>query len=205
MLYDILFFKYINIKLRFYTNYYTFMFPQDVFSRSNLVLNELGHTPHHMNHTASHATPPHTTHHYAPPHHAPLQMCTVTCYLFPQRKYEGRESFIVVDPIYDQAKIMTGRPSYHLFKLTHVLCHATVNLLINTIYTTKFIEEGAILLAVRPLQIEHEVTTDRYFRYIPSVQSCKFTVCSHIAVSNDSKLHPICECRLYDSTFIALM
>ena len=29
-------------KQSFYTNYYTFMFPQDVFSRSNLVLNKVG-------------------------------------------------------------------------------------------------------------------------------------------------------------------
>eukprot|EP00731_Ephydatia_muelleri_P005919 Em0003g167a len=102
-------------KQSFYTNYYTFMFPQDVFSRSNLVLNK-------------------------------MNQCVY-------EEFDGREhkiSFIVVGPIDDQSKI------------------TTVNLLINTFYTTKFIEEGAILLAVRPLQIEQEVTADKYFRYKPS-------------------------------------
>ena len=133
-----------------------------------------------MNHTASHATPPHTTitmHHHTTCLFRCIAWCILTYCLFSQtnqcvyEEFEGREhkiSFIVVGPIDDQSKITTGKPSHHLFKLTYVLCHATVNLLINTFYTTKFIEEGAILLAVRPLQIEHEVTADRYFRYKPS-------------------------------------
>lgn len=102
-------------KQSFYTNYYTFMFPQGVFSRNNEVLNEVN-----------------------------------KCFC---DEFEGKEdkiSFIVVGPIDDQSKI------------------TTVNLLINTYYTTKYIEEGAILLAVRPLQIEHKVTAGKYFRYKPS-------------------------------------
>ena len=38
------------------------------------------------------------------------------------------------------------------------------------LYTTQIIEEEAILLAVRPLQIGHRKTTKRFLKYEPPVQ-----------------------------------
>jgi len=45
-----------------------------------------------------------------------------------------------------------------------------VNLMINLLYTAKLIEEGAILLAIRPLRVGHKKVTQRFFNYEPPKQ-----------------------------------
>jgi len=42
--------------------------------------------------------------------------------------------------------------------------------MINLLYTAKLIEEGAILLAIRPLRVGHKKVTQRFFNYEPSKQ-----------------------------------
>ena len=51
------------------------------------------------------------------------------------------------------------------------------------LYSVEIIEEEAILLAIRPLQIGHRKTTERFLKYEPPVQYVKPTYTSYTHIS----------------------
>ena len=57
----------------------------------------------------------------------------------------------------------------HLFSSISFFSYI-VNLAINLLQTAELIEEGAILLAIRPLRVGHKKVTQRFFKYEPAKQ-----------------------------------
>ena len=52
----------------------------------------------------------------------------------------------------------------------YFIIFTAVTLQIEMLYSTEIIEEKAILLAVRPLQIGHRKTTKRFLEYKPPIE-----------------------------------